>query len=158
MSVDPHSERLLLTDMEPWLISDEIWALIEPLLPERKSSPKGGRPPVSDRAALTGILYVLRTGIAWEFLPQEMGCGSGMTCWRRLRDWHQAGIWDNLQRLLESLDKGDQIDWSRASDDASMSHAHEKRYRQGSLRRIGARRSPHDNSLRSDVASNSPSS
>ena len=68
------------------LISEELWAEIEPLLPAPKPRPKGGRPPVPDRAALTGILFVLKSGVPWEMLPQAMGCGCGMTCWRRLRD------------------------------------------------------------------------
>ena len=68
------------------LLTDELWARIEPLLPERPARPKGGRPPLPDRATLSGIVFVLKTGIPWEDLPQEMGCGSGMTCWRRLRD------------------------------------------------------------------------
>ncbi len=75
------------------ILSDELWALIEPLLPSHPPSPQGGRPRLSDRATLTGILYVLHTGIPWEYLPREMGCGSGMTCWRRLRDWQRAGVW-----------------------------------------------------------------
>jgi transposase len=75
---------------------------------------------VSDRAALTGIVFVLRTGIPWEYLPQEMGCGSGMTCWRRLRDWQQAGVWHELHALLlDELAAADQLDWSRASVDSS---------------------------------------
>ena len=69
------------------LVSDELWAVIEPELPPEPAKPKGGRPRVPDRAALTGILFVLKTGIQWEDLPHEMGCGCGMTCWRRLRDW-----------------------------------------------------------------------
>jgi transposase len=73
------------------IVSDELWAIVEPILPPPRSYPLGGRPPVDNRAALTGILFVLRSGIPWEMLPREMGCGSGMTCWRRLRDWHEAG-------------------------------------------------------------------
>jgi transposase len=85
------------------LLPDAFWARIAPLLPPEPPKPKGGRPRVSDRAALTGILFVLKTGIPWEYLPAEMGCGSGMTCWRRLRDWYQAGVWRRLhQVLLES--------------------------------------------------------
>src|SRR5665213_3062672 len=62
----------------------------------------------------TGILFVLRTGIPWEMLPAEMGCGSGVTCWRRLRDWQAAGVWDRLHReLLRRLRDADRIDWSR---------------------------------------------
>jgi transposase len=69
---------------------------------------------------LFGILFVLHTGIAWEFLPQELGVGSGMTCWRRLRDWHAAGVWDRLhQALLAELHAGGQLDWSRAVIDSS---------------------------------------
>jgi transposase len=70
------------------LSPDALWARIAPLPPPEPPKPKGGRPRVSDRAALTGILFVLKTGIPWEYLPAGMGCGSGMTCWRRLRDWY----------------------------------------------------------------------
>jgi len=67
------------------ILDDPLWEIIQPLLPIRKRRFRyPGRQPVSDRAALTGILFVLRTGIGWEDLPQEMGCGCGMTCWRRL--------------------------------------------------------------------------
>jgi transposase len=86
------------------LVSDELWALVAPLLPPEPPEPKGGRPRVSDRAALTGIVFVLKSGIPWEMLPQEIGCGSGVTCWRRLRDWQAAGVWDRLhQTLLDRL-------------------------------------------------------
>ncbi len=77
--------------MAKQLVPDDFWAEVESLLPKEMPKPKGGRPPVSNRAALTGIVFVLKSGIPWEMLPQEMGCGSGMTCWRRLRDWQQAG-------------------------------------------------------------------
>jgi transposase len=98
----------------------ELWEVVEPLLPPERPKPKGGRPPVPDRQALTGILFVLKSGIQWEDLPQEMGCGCGMTCWRRLRDWHQAGVWDELHAvLLDRLAAADQIDWSRASLDST---------------------------------------
>src|SRR5918999_1446852 len=82
------------------LVSDTLWALIAPLLPERPPRPKGGRPPVDDRKALAGILFVLKSGIPWAMLPQEMGCGCGMTCWRRLRDWQAAGGWARLHCVL----------------------------------------------------------
>jgi transposase len=106
------------------LISDELWKRIEPLIPKRQRSPEGGRPPVDDRAALTGILFVLSTGIPWEYLPMEMGCGSGMTCWRRLRDWQAAGVWDKLhQVLLSELNAAGKIDWSRAVVDSGTVRA-----------------------------------
>src|ERR671918_3173971 len=93
------------------LVSDELWALVAPLLPSEPPKPKGGRPRVSDRAALTGIIFVLKSGIPWEMLPQELGCGSGVTCWRRLRDWQQAGVWDRLHRaLLDRLGEADRIE------------------------------------------------
>jgi len=102
------------------LVPDELWAVIEPFFPPEPPKPKGGRPRVANRAALTGILFVLKTGIQWELLPQEMGCGSGMTCWRRLRDWQAAGVWDTLHRvLLDRLGVADQLAWERASLDAA---------------------------------------
>jgi transposase len=102
------------------LVTDELWELIEPLLPEEPPKPKGGRPRIDDRAALTGILFVLKSGIPWEMLPQEMGCGSGMTCWRRLKEWHEASVWEELhKRLLDRLGEADHIDWARASLDSA---------------------------------------
>lgn len=106
--------------MAKQLVDDALWEVIEPLLPPApKRTSTRGRPRLSDRAALTGILFVLRSGIPWEMLPQEMGCGSGMTCWRRLRDWHRAGVWRKLHQLLLSrLEQNGEIDWSRASIDS----------------------------------------
>lgn len=101
-------------------ISAGLWKRIEPLLPQVKPSPKGGRPRVDDQSALNGILFVLRTGIAWEDLPLELGFGSGMTCWRRLRDWQAAGVWHRLHLLLLAELRGaGQLDLSRASMDGS---------------------------------------
>jgi transposase len=102
------------------LVSDELWEIVEPLLPEEPPKPQGGRPRLDDRAALTGIVFVLKSAIPWEMLPQEMGCGSGVTCWRRLKEWQEAGVWERLlQALLERLGEADQIDWERASLDSS---------------------------------------
>ena len=102
------------------LVPDDLWATIAPLLPVEPPKPKGGRPRVPDRACLTGIVFVLKTGIPWEYLPREMGCGSGMTCWRRLRDWQAAGVWDDLHRtLLDRLGRAGLIDWSRAVADSA---------------------------------------
>jgi transposase len=102
------------------LVSDALWAVIERLLPPEPPKPKGGRPRLSDRAALTGILFVLRSGTPWELLPQEISCGSGMTCWRRLHDWQQAGVWHKLQQvLLDRLGRRNAIDFSRAALDSA---------------------------------------
>jgi transposase len=110
--------------MAKTLVSDELWEQIAPLLPPEPAKPKGGRPRVPARQVLAGILFVLKTGIPWEDLPQEMGCGSGMTCWRRLRDWQEAGVWDDLHRqLLERLHKAERIDWSRAIVDSASLRA-----------------------------------
>jgi transposase len=102
------------------LVPDELWAVVEPLLPALAKSPWGGRPPVGNREALTGILFVLKTGIPWEDLPQEMGCGCGMTCWRRLVAWQEAGVWKRLHKLLlDKLHAADRIDWERAIVDSA---------------------------------------
>ena len=98
---------------------------------------------MDDRAALTGILFVLRTGIGWEYLPQELGCGSGMTCWRRLRDWQLAGVWDRLHRvLLDELGKAGRIDWTRASLDASSVRAKGGVKRRGRTQRTAESSAP----------------
>jgi transposase len=102
------------------LVSDELWTRIGPILPPEQEKPLGGRPRVPDRAALAGILFVLRTGIQWHMLPLEMGCGSGVTCWRRMREWTEAGVWPALHRLvLDELGADGSIDWSRAAIDGS---------------------------------------
>jgi transposase len=105
------------------LLTDELWQRIEPLLPPERPKPKGGRPLVPDRTALTGIVFVLRTGIQWELLPKEMGC-CGMTCWRRLRDWQAAGVWQQIwQSFLNDLGQADAIEWQRAIVDSSSVRA-----------------------------------
>jgi len=101
-------------------ISATLYKKIEPLLPVVQSSPKGGIPRLSDEQALNGILFVLRTGTPWEHLPQELGFGSGMTCWRRLRDWQGAGVWHRLHMaLLAELRSADKLDFSRACIDGA---------------------------------------
>src|SRR6202167_1811480 len=106
------------------LVPDALWERIESLLPAQPPKPRGCPPPKPDSAVLAGILIVLRTGIPWEYLPKEMGCGSGMTCWRRLRDWHEAGIWQALHGLLlAELNGAGRIDWSRAAVDSSSVRA-----------------------------------
>ena len=103
------------------LVTDELWEAIEPLLPEEPPKPKGGRPRIDNRATLSGIVFVLKkSGIPWEMLPKEMGCGSGMTCWRRLREWEEAGVWSELHRvMLDRLGQAGGIDWERACLDSA---------------------------------------
>ena len=101
-------------------VADRLWELIEPLIPPRPT-PRGpgGRPRINDRAALEGILFVLDTGCRWRDLPEQLGCGSGHTAWRRLREWQDAGVWDRLHQLvLDELSDADVLDWSRGCLDA----------------------------------------
>lgn len=109
--------------MAKLIVTDELWSLIEPLIPRHRPSAKGGQPPKSDRLCLTGILFVLKTGIAWEDFPHEMGC-CGMTLWNRLDAWRKAGVWKKLHGLLLArLNQADQIDWSRATVDSASVRA-----------------------------------
>jgi transposase len=123
------------------LVTNELWEAIEPLLPPEPPKPKGGRPRVPNRAALTGIVFVLKSGIPWEMLPQEMGCGSGSTCWRRLREWEELGVWSKLHRvLLDRLGEADEIDWERASLDSASVPAKRGAKKPARIRRIAANR------------------
>jgi transposase len=63
------------------LVPDDLWEALEPYLPKEPPKPNGGRPRVPDPAALASIIFVLKTGIAWQIPPTELGCGSGSTCW-----------------------------------------------------------------------------
>jgi transposase len=106
------------------LLDDALWTRIEPLLPKRRSRRRqyAGRKPIPDRAALTGILFVLRSGIPWNMLPREMGCGSGTVCWRRLARWQRAGVWKKLHAVLLAAlrERGElHLDWA-VVDSASL--------------------------------------
>lgn len=103
------------------IVSDELWEIVEPLIPKVERRYRyPGRKRIPDRKALTGILYVLKSGIPWEELPQEMGCGSGVTCWRRLKEWQDQGVWQRLHEvLLAKLNAAGEIDWQRAAIDSS---------------------------------------
>lgn len=105
----------------PWIVSVELWDHLEPLLPQRERRFRyPGRKPLPDREVLSGILYVLHTGIQSEYLPQDLGFGSGMTCWRRPRDWNEAGVWQRLHEvLLAELKAAARLDWSRCVVDSS---------------------------------------
>jgi transposase len=142
--------------MSKELVSDELWEIIEPLLPEEPPKPTGGRPRIDDRAALTGIVFVLKSGIPWEMLPKEMGCGSGSTCWRRLHDWQEAGVWEELHRvLLDRLGEADCIDWERASLDSASVPAKRGAKEPVRTRRIREKRARSAMLFRTEVASRS---
>ena len=123
------------------LVPDDLWAVIEPLLPSEPEKPKGGRPRASDRAALAGIILVLRTGMQWKHLPRsDVGC-SGKTSWRRLGAWQAAGVWAGLHRaMLEQLQDADALDWSRAALDSASLPAKKGAPRRVRTRRTGASR------------------
>jgi transposase len=110
-------------------------------LPDEAPKPQGGRPRIDDRSVLAGIIFDLKSGIPWNMLPKEMGCGSGSTCWRRLRDWQEAGMWEELQRvLLNRLGEADRIDWDRVSPDSASVPAKRGDKEPARTRRIGERR------------------
>ena len=135
---------------QPWVIEDELWDRIEPLLPAWPDKAPGPRP-VPDRQCLQGILFVLYTGIGWEDLPQELGFGSGMTCWRRLKRWTEAGVFDQLHHLLlAELNAAGRIDWSRAVMDGS--HLDAKKGVPAQVRRRSTAVSPAANAICSATA------
>ncbi len=106
------------------LVTDRFWTLVEPLLPKAEPSPKGGRPRVSDRRALVGVIFVLKTGIPWQALPKEMNCGSGSTCWRRFTEWTRLDVWPKLHALLlKVLGKSGAINLERAVIDSASVRA-----------------------------------
>lgn len=105
-------------------VSETLWKTLAPLLPQRKPAPQGGRPAVSDRACLEGIILVLRSGMPWQMLPTELGYGSGSTCWRRFRKWTQLGVWPQLHRqLLRVLGKRGKLNLERAVIDSASVRA-----------------------------------
>src|SRR5436309_138940 len=112
--------------MDRSLLPDDLWEFIKPFLPpaKRRHFRHPGRKPVAARKCMTGIIFVLKTGLPWEYLPQEMGCGSGVTCWRRLRDWQKAGVFEKIRcALLDRLNEAGLIDWKHAIIDSSSLRA-----------------------------------
>ncbi len=125
----------------PPLVPDELWEAVRPLLPPHPTSPKGGRPRVGDRACLTGLVFLLRAGLAWRFLPLELGCGSPATVWRRQREWAAAGVWPAVHaRLLEALGQAGQVDLEDAVIDSASVRAVKGGRTPAPTRPTGARR------------------
>jgi len=120
----------------PWMVSEELWSRVEPLLPKvERRFRYPGRRRLPDRQALQGILFVLHTGIAWRHLPLELGFGGGSTCYRRLDEWQRAGVWERLHAaLLSELRAAGEIEWARAVADSSHVQA-----KKGAPRRARAR-------------------
>ena len=140
------------------LVPDDLWAAVEPRLPPEPPGPKGGRPRVDDRRALSGIVFVLLTGTPWEHLPREVAGCSGMTCWRRLRDWRLAGVWAAVRRaLLDRLGRINAIDWRRGSLDSATVPAKRGAERPGGTRPTAASRAASATSRSTAAASRSPS-
>lgn len=122
------------------IVEDGLWKLIKPLIPEHtRRFRHPGRKPLDHRKVLVGILFVLRTGIPWEELPQEMGCGCGMTCWNHLKEWQETGVWQKIHEvLLAKLRAADAIDWSRAVVDSASVRAVFGGRKPAGIPRIGA--------------------
>jgi len=102
------------------LVPDELWAIVEPLLPLPPRPWYGGRRrTIPDRNCFAAIVYMVRTSTPWRLLPaQELGCGSPATCWRRLTEWAKAGVFDQLHlEVLDRLGVDGGLEWSRASVD-----------------------------------------
>lgn len=113
-----------LGSMKRELVPDSLWERVASLLPQRRRKTGRGRPKCDDRAALRGILFVLKTGIAWADLPAEVFVVSGVTCWRRLNEWTHASVFSRLQRkLLNELGIRGRIDWSRSAFDSGSIRA-----------------------------------
>src|SRR5512142_3433341 len=142
----------------PWMVSDALWERIEPLLPKRQRRFRyPGRRPLPDREALQGILFVLHTGIAWRHLPLELGFGSGSTCYRRMVEWQQAGVWERLHALLfAELQAAGEIEWSRAVADGSHVQAKKGAPRRARARLIEPETAPSTTSWSTRQGSRSP--
>src|SRR5215216_4034791 len=142
----------------PWIVSDELWELAEPLLPKKERRFRyPGRKRLPDRQALQGILFLLFTGIAWQHLPGERGFGSGVTCWRRLDEWQRAGVWEQLHALLLArLRAAGELEWSRAIADSSQVQAKKGAPRRARARLIEAGTAPSITSWSRAAGSRSP--
>jgi transposase len=108
------------------LVPDQLWAIVEPLLPSPPRPPYGGRHrAIPDRKCFAAIVYMARTSTPWRLLPaRELGCGSPATAWRRLAEWARAGVFDQLHlEVLDRLGERGGLDWTRASVDSASVRA-----------------------------------
>ncbi len=103
-------------------LNDRLWARVRPLLPGHAPQPKGGRPPVDDQACFEGVVFVLRNGLRWRDLPDRFP--SPVTCWRRHRDWTEAGVWEGAWRaVLDELAAAGLLDTSELYLDCTFAPA-----------------------------------
>ena len=142
----------------PWIVSDGFWARVVAELPQvERRFRYPGRKRLDDRAALQGILFVLYTGIAWRHLPLELGFGSGSTCYRRMVEWQQAGVWERVHALLlAELHAAGELEWSRAVADSSHVQAKKGAPRRARARLTGAETVPSTTSWSTRAGSRSP--
>jgi transposase len=115
-----------MTGLVDKLVPDDLWALVEPLLPPPPRPPCGGRRrTIPDRNCFAAIVFMARTSTPWALLPaQELGCGSASTAWRRLDQWANGGVFDQLHLdVLDRLGLAGRLDWSRASVDSASVRA-----------------------------------
>src|SRR6184192_1929262 len=141
----------------PWIVSDELWELVEPLLPVKERRFRyPGRKRLPDRQALQGILFVLQTGIAWRHLPLELGFGGGSTCYRRLDEWQRGGVWERLHVLLAELRAAGELEWARAVADSSHVQAKKGAPRRARARLIEPEPAPNTISWSTRAGSRSP--
>jgi transposase len=115
-----------MTTLVDALVPDELWRLVQPLLPVPPRPPHGGRHrSIGDRNCLAAIIYMARTSTPWRLLPaRELGCGSPATAWRRLDEWAKAGVFEALHlEVLDRLGGQGRLDWTRVSVDAASVRA-----------------------------------
>ncbi len=118
-------------------VEDDLWELVAPLIPPKPKQPKGGGSWKDDRLVLNGIIYVLLTGIAWKHLPKRLGWGSGVTAWRRMKAWQEAGVWAGIHReVMRRLRSNGMIDLHRVIVDSTLVRAKKGATSPGQTRRI----------------------
>ena len=118
------------------VVTDEQWIRLEPLLPKPKPSAKGGRKPRDNREVFDGIIWVLRSGARWNDLPDRYPSAS--TCWRRLQQWEEQGVWLKIwPKFLSQLDQQGQLDWEETFADGSFASAKKGPMRWKDQRREG---------------------
>ena len=111
----PQSEKLDVI----WTVTDEIWAIIEPILLEDAPPKKTGRPRTSWRRAIDGIIFRMRTGCHWNKLPREFGDDSSVHRW--FQRWSENGVMERIwAALVERCEELQGVHWKWQSADGAM--------------------------------------